>query len=245
MRRHVDRRRLHLRRGRHLGQLAVQRRSQRPGGCQRLPRGRGDRPRGANRRVCPPVAIEPVGTTCLGDNVALEVPQFENNPLAQSLANYTWTGPNGFSATTATAFIADAEFIDAGNYLLEVTFTGLECLLQSADYELLVHEPTPSFDAPGQQCLEGNSFRFCRRRRSVSRSCIHVGVRASLSPISKRRGRKRYRIWQRRLAPCGVDASTKSVAAASVVDSIFIELPPDLSAFDVEVWPPRDVFRSP
>ena len=31
---------------------------------------------------------------------------------------------------------------------LEVTFTGLECLLSSANYELLVHVPTPLFDAP-------------------------------------------------------------------------------------------------
>ena len=30
--------------------------------------------------VCPPVAIEPVGTTCLGDDVALEVPAFMDNP---------------------------------------------------------------------------------------------------------------------------------------------------------------------
>jgi hypothetical protein len=43
--------------------------------------------------VCPPVSIEPTGTTCIGDDVALEVPQFANNPLRQSLANYTWSGP--------------------------------------------------------------------------------------------------------------------------------------------------------
>ena len=186
--------------------------------------------------VCPPVAIEPVGTTCLGDDVALEVPQFENNPLAQSLANYTWTGPNGFSATTATAFIADAEFMDAGNYLLEVTFTGLECLLQSADYELLVHEPAPSFDAPGQQCLEDNSFDFVGAGAQFP-GAVYTWVFEQASPPSA----------------SGVGASDIAFVSggwhhveltineigcsASVVDSIFIELPPDLSAFDVEVWP--------
>ena len=45
---------------------------------------------------------------------------------AQSLANYTWTGLNGFSANTATAYIADAALDDAGTHLLEVTFTGLK-----------------------------------------------------------------------------------------------------------------------
>ena len=142
------------------------------------------------------MAIEPVGTTCLGDNVALEVPQFENNPLAQSLANYTWTGPNGFSANTATAYIADAEFIDAGNYLLEVTFTGLECLLQSADYELLVHEPTPSFDAPGQQCLEGNSFDFVGAGAQFP-GAVYTWVFEQASPPSASGvGAERYRIWR-------------------------------------------------
>ena len=55
--------------------------------------------------VCPPVTIEPVGTTCLGDDVDLEVPELINNPLAISLANYTWTGPNGFTANGPTASI--------------------------------------------------------------------------------------------------------------------------------------------
>ena len=50
--------------------------------------------------VCPPVLIEPVGTTCLGSDIALEVPEFINNPIAESLANYTWSGPDGFSANT-------------------------------------------------------------------------------------------------------------------------------------------------
>ena len=186
--------------------------------------------------VCPPVAIEPVGTTCLGDNVALEVPQFENNPLAQSLANYAWTGPNGFSASTATAYIADAEFIDAGNYLLEVTFTGLECLLQSADYELLVHEPTPSFDAPGQQCLEGNSFDFVGAGAQFPGAVYSWAFEQASPPSASGVGVSDIAFgsggWHE------VELTINEIGcAASVVDSIFIELPPDLSAFDVEVWP--------
>ena len=186
--------------------------------------------------VCPPVAIEPVGTTCLGDNVALEVPQFENNPLAQSLANYTWTGPNSFSANTATAYIADAEFGDAGNYLLEVTFTGLECLLQSADYELLVHEPTPSFDPPGQQCLEGNSFDFVGTGAQFSGAVYTWSFEQASPPSATGVGVSDIAFgsggWHQ------VELTINEIGcAASVVDSIFIELPPDLSAFDIEVWP--------
>ena len=99
------------------------------------------------------LVIEPVGHDLPRRQRRARSAAVRKQPLAQSLANYTWTGPNGFSANTATAYIADAAFDDAGNYLLEVTFTGLECLLQSADYELLVHEPDPSFDPPGQQFL--------------------------------------------------------------------------------------------
>ena len=86
--------------------------------------------------VCPPVLIEPTGTTCLGDDVTLTVPQFTNNPLAESLANYSWTGPEEFTGATASAFIANAALSNAGLYTLEVTFTGLECLLSSAAYTL-------------------------------------------------------------------------------------------------------------
>ena len=110
--------------------------------------------------VCPPVLIEPVGTTCLGSDIALEVPEFVNNPIAESLANYTWTGPEGFSANTASALIENAQFENAGNYLLEVTFTGLECLLSTADFDLLVHQPAPQFTPPPSQCDGDNAFAF-------------------------------------------------------------------------------------
>lgn len=186
--------------------------------------------------VCPPVAIEPVGTTCLGDDVALQVPQFQDNPLAQSLANYTWTGPNGFNATTPTAFISDAAFINAGTYLLEVTFTGLECLLQSADYELLVHEPAPTFDPPASQCLEGNAMNFEAQGAqfagaSFAWSFENAAPNAASGPYA---GDVTFTSggWH------DVTLTLNELGCSnSFLDSIFIELPPDLSAFDVEIWP--------
>ena len=106
--------------------------------------------------VCPPVSIEPTGTTCLGDDVALEAP-IRQQPLGAGLANYTWSGPNG-TMDGPTAFIPGADFEDAGTYLMEVTFEGLECLLSSADC-LVVHEAVPNFDHP-RQCLDDNTFDF-------------------------------------------------------------------------------------
>ena len=64
-----------------------------------------------------------------------------------------------------------------------------------------------------------------------------MGVRAGLSPIS-------LLAWALSDIAFGsggwhhVELTLNEIGcAASVVDSIFIELPPDLSAFDVEVWP--------
>ena len=91
----------------------------------------------------------------LGDDVDLEVPELINNPLAISLANYIWTGPNGFIANGPTASIPGADFGDAGVYTMEVTFDGLTCLLSTADFTLDVHEALPTFDAPEPQDRQG------------------------------------------------------------------------------------------
>ena len=185
--------------------------------------------------VCPPVAIEPLGTTCLGDDISLEVPEFTNNPLAQSLANYTWSGPNDFAATSATAYISNAGLLDAGVYNLEVTFTGLECLLSSAAFELLVHDPAPNFVPPAQQCLEGNSFSFVGEGAQFSDAAYSwqfeggapetasgMVVDASFSSGG----------WQE------VTLTLEEIGCtSSSLDSIFIDTPPDLSAFDVDIWP--------
>ncbi len=186
--------------------------------------------------VCPPVLIEPTGTTCLGDDVTLTVPQFTNNPLAESLANYSWTGPEEFTGATASAFIANAALANAGLYTLEVTFTGLECLLSSAAYTLDVHLPDPGFTPPPSQCLEDNSFAF------TAEGAVYAGASYSWSfenavPTSAE----------------GLAATDVTFGAggwhevfltldeigctASTVDSIFVELPPVLTPFPVEVWP--------
>lgn len=186
--------------------------------------------------VCPPVLIEPTGTTCLGDDVTLTVPQFTNNPLAESLANYSWTGPEEFTGATASAFIANAALSNAGLYTLEVTFTGLECLLSSAAYTLDVHLPDPGFTPPPSQCLEDNSFAF------TAEGAVYAGATYSwdfenAAPTSAEG-----------LAATGVNFGTggwhevsltldEIGCTASTVDSIFVELPPVLAPFPVEVWP--------
>jgi uncharacterized repeat protein (TIGR01451 family) len=186
--------------------------------------------------VCPPVAIEPVGTTCFGDDVALEVPAFLENPLAESLANYTWSGPNGFASNNATALLPNTALDDAGSYFLEVTFTGLECLLSSANYELLVHIPTPLFDAPASQCIDGNAFDFAAQgdqfpgatfEWSFENSDPGTVAGAYINDVAF--NQPGWNTVQLTLNEIGCTAET--------IDSIFVESPPDLTAFDIDVFP--------
>lgn len=109
---------------------------------------------------CPPVVVEPLGTACLGDDVELAVPAFSDNPLAAELANYVWTGPNGFESLDPVAFIGDADLADAGTYALTVTFTGLGCLLNSADFTLDIHVPEPAIEAVDSTCFDGHAVDF-------------------------------------------------------------------------------------
>jgi uncharacterized repeat protein (TIGR01451 family) len=188
--------------------------------------------------VCPPVAIEPVSTTCLGDDVALEVPAFMDNPLAESLANYTWAGPNGFASNDPTAVLPSADLNDAGSYFLEVTFTGLECLLSSANYELLVHVPTPLFDAPPSQCIDGNAFDFAAQgdqfpgatfEWSFENSNPGTAAGAYLNDVAFNQTG-----WNEVLLTLNEIGCT-----AETLDSIFVESPPDLTSFNVDVFPAK------
>ena len=110
--------------------------------------------------TCPSVQVVQSSTSCLGEDVALYVPSFQNNPIAESLAQYVWSGPNGYASLNSVAEIEDVSPTDNGVYSLELTFEGLECILNTAAWTLEVHDPSPMFEAPVSQCLEGNSFDF-------------------------------------------------------------------------------------
>ena len=109
---------------------------------------------------CAPVEVTPVGTVCLGDDVELFVPAFGGNPLATALANYSWSGPGGFSSTEAVALVPGITPATEGVYSLEITFDGLDCLLATAAYTLDIHVPNPAFDAPADQCITDHAFDF-------------------------------------------------------------------------------------
>lgn len=186
--------------------------------------------------VCPPVFIEPIGTTCLGDDITLEVPEFVNNPIALSLANYSWSGPNGFSSSAAAASITNAQFEDTGSYVLEVTFSGLECLLSSTDFDLLVHLPAPQFTPPPPQCEGTNAFAFAASGAqfigpeytwSFENGVPDTGSGTDVDSIH--------------FPSPGMHAVTLTLneigCTNSITDSVFVDTPPVLTPFNVDVWP--------
>lgn len=187
--------------------------------------------------VCPPVTIEPVGTTCLGDDVDLEVPELINNPLAISLANYIWTGPNGFSENGPTASIPEADFVDAGVYTLEIAFEGLACLLSTADFTLDVHEAQPTFDTPESQCLEDNAFDFEALGGMFPDATYGWTFENAIPGDSGGNAIGGVEFiasgWQEVLLTL-----TEIGCTGTHLDSVFLETPPELSAFNIEASPP-------
>jgi gliding motility-associated-like protein/uncharacterized repeat protein (TIGR01451 family) len=186
--------------------------------------------------VCPPVFIEPVVATCFGEDVELEVPVFLDNPLAESLANYTWSGPNGFASNTPIAQIPNAGLDDAGSYFLEVTFTGLECLLSSANYELILHLPNPSFDAPASQCLEGNAFDFSAQGNEFPGATFEWSFENSDSGVAS--GASVNNVVFNQTGWNEVVLTLNEMGCSGeILDSVFVESSPDLTPFELDIAP--------
>jgi gliding motility-associated-like protein/uncharacterized repeat protein (TIGR01451 family) len=120
--------------------------------------------------TCPSVEVLQASTSCLGEGIELYVPTFQNNPIAESLAQYAWSGPNGYTSSNPAVEIENASLLDEGVYALELTFEGLECILNTASLTLDVYDPDPSFNPPASQCLENNAFEFLAEGASTSSS---------------------------------------------------------------------------
>lgn len=183
---------------------------------------------------CPPVEVEPLGTACLGDDVSLSVPAFAANPLAVELANYSWTGPGGYATADPVATISDATLDDEGVYALEVTFTGLACLLNSAQFTLDIHVPEPAIEALDSTCYDGHAVDF------IGSGAVY--------------GDAAY-AWSFAGAPDADGAGVSGVVfdapgwqtaeltltelgcSSTANDSVFLELTPDLAPFPVSGLP--------
>lgn len=83
---------------------------------------------------------------CIGGNISMS---------ARGGAQYTWSGPNGFSSATASPTINSAKLSDAGNYYVKVTTVG-GCI--NTDSTMVSVNRLPVADAGSNASVcEGNS----------------------------------------------------------------------------------------
>ncbi|MEY4893239.1 MAG: hypothetical protein RL751_49, partial [Bacteroidota bacterium] len=101
-------------------------------------------PTSANNEVtittasCPPVSFTVNDPLCPGDTLQL------NSPYSQ-WANYTWSGPQGFTDTIHNPFVANISTLNSGVYELDVTFNGSTCTFNNITNSIVVNpEPTIS-----------------------------------------------------------------------------------------------------
>ena len=106
---------------------------------------------------CPNAEIITNAPICVGDSLLMYCPPMTTS-IADSLAIYSWTGPNGFTDTLSDVFIHPATLADSGIYNLELSFAGLSCILSYATDTVVVN-PNPIIsliDSANVSCFGAN-----------------------------------------------------------------------------------------
>jgi gliding motility-associated-like protein len=96
----------------------------------------------------PEVRVVPWQQVCLHDTI-----QFQST-VAPPYPNYTysWTGPNGFVATTVNPVLSNALFADSGSYVIAIGLDTNRCVGRDT-FHLKVTAPPPPITAPVIFCL--------------------------------------------------------------------------------------------
>lgn len=101
--------------------------------------------------------LQLAGTACQGGNIELTAPVFPGNPNAV-YTNYSWTGPNGFTATGPTIMFNNAQPVLNGTYTCTMSLN--ECLTVTGTYQLMV---TPSTINLVEDICDGSIYDFYGR----------------------------------------------------------------------------------
>ena len=70
---------------------------------------------------CPPPIVTYDDSLCVGEELSFSFP-------ASPEVIYTWSGPNGFTSTVNNPIIPSVDLTHSGDYFLNVTFDGMDCL---------------------------------------------------------------------------------------------------------------------
>ncbi len=105
---------------------------------------------------CPIIAISDNAPFCIGDNLVLTSPY-------SSYANYTWTGPNGFTSDSSSITIPNASSVNTGMYSLSISLQDGSCTYNNLLDSVIIH-PNPSV----QQNSLTNSLCFNANNGAIS-----------------------------------------------------------------------------
>ena len=134
---------------------------------------------------CPSAEIITNAPVCVGDSLLMYCPPMTTS-IADSLAIYTWSGPNGFSDTLSNVFVHPATLADSGVYTLELGFQGLSCLLQYATDTVVVN-PNPVIsliDSANVSCYNLNDGFININATSIAPTTISWNTGSNSNNIS-------------------------------------------------------------
>ena len=86
---------------------------------------------------CPPPSVDYNDPVCESETLNVDA-------TFSALANYSWTGPNGFTDSNASFTIPEIELADSGVYNVQITFDGLDCLIDT--FETVIVHPSPEIN---------------------------------------------------------------------------------------------------
>ena len=104
-----------------------------------------------NIASCPIPLITYNSPICVGETIQFSFP-------ASTTANYTWTGPNGFSSSIDNPSIFNAMLANQGIYNVEITFDGLDCMIDTFATVIINIPPTIQLNSiTNVNCYNGNT----------------------------------------------------------------------------------------
>ena len=99
---------------------------------------------------CPPDVITANSPICAGTNLSLSISN-------SSAAQYSWTGPNGFTSTGFNnASISNTTVANSGLYSVHIVFPGLDCAIDKT--KLVTVNPLPNINLTNQINVLCNGF---------------------------------------------------------------------------------------
>ena len=84
---------------------------------------------------CPDTVITYTDSLCVGELLSLSFP-------GSTFLDFSWSGPNGFMSTINNPSIPNVQLVNAGDYILHVSYLGVECISDTTAPVFVSDNPT-------------------------------------------------------------------------------------------------------